>query len=89
MTTADSDLALLKEQADRMAATLKRAARGEKVVSDDPGGKMAAALASDGITFGIAMDDKVIKMRMLWATIRDTTEEALSEFIVNTMRKKV
>jgi hypothetical protein len=63
MTTAHSPLRALKAQANKMAATLKAIDRGETVAAD-PGGKIAAARTKDNITFGVVMDDKVLKIEM-------------------------
>ena len=85
MTTSSSPIAKLKNQADNMARMLKAAERGE-TVANDPAGKIAAARARDTITFAVLMDDKVIKINMAWATIRDTSEPGISAYIVEYMR---
>lgn len=86
MTTARSPLRVLKTQAEKIAAALKAAERGEKIAAD-PGGKIEAARAKESITFGVVMDDKVLKIEMAWATIRATSEAGISEYIVNHMRE--
>lgn len=86
MTTRNSPLWRLRQQADNMAKMLKAAERGEKV-ANDPAGKIAAALKRGEITFGIAMDDKIIKVTMPFATIRDTDEAGISEWILAQMRE--
>lgn len=85
MTTAQSPLRVLKAQAVAIATKLKAAARGDKI-ADDPGGKIAAALARDSFTFAVVMDDKIIKIEMPWKMIRETSEPALVEWIVAQMR---
>jgi hypothetical protein len=87
MTTAHSPLRVLKTQADRIAAALKAAERGEKI-ADDPGGKIAAARSRDSVTFGVVMDDKVLKIEMAWSLIRETSEIGISEYILKQMREK-
>lgn len=87
MTTKDSPLHLLKKQADEMAAKLKAFERGE-MVAVQFADKLRDARRDDGITVGIAMDDKVLKMRLLWDVIRETSEAALSEYIVKQMRER-
>jgi hypothetical protein len=67
-----------------MAATLKAAERGEPR-GDDPNGKIAAARARSGITFGVVMDDKVLKIEMTWSAIKETSEADIAEFILNKM----
>jgi hypothetical protein len=85
MTTSKSPLRKLKAQADNIAKIMKAVERGEKVAAD-PAGKMAAALARGMVKFGIVMDDKVITVEMPTATIRETSEAGISEYIVNYMR---
>lgn len=81
MTTSHSPLSKLKAQAVGMAVQLTGAARGH-----DPTGKFADALTKPEIVVGIVMDDKVIKMEIAWATIRECGEVALSEMILKYMR---
>jgi hypothetical protein len=85
MTTAHSPLRVLKAQADKIAATLKAAERGEKI-ADDPVGKIAAARAKERITFGVVTDDKILKIEMTWADIRETSEVGLAAYILKMMR---
>lgn len=85
MTIAQSPLRVLRSQADRMAIMLKAAERGEHIPGDT--GKLAAARAKDSVKFAVAMDDKIISIDMPWATIRDTSEHGISEYILNHMRE--
>ena len=85
MTTSHSPLRKIKAQADNIAVALKAAARGEKI-ANDPAGKIAAALTRDAVTFGIVMDDKIVKVTMPWTIIRETDEAGISEWIVGHMR---
>lgn len=85
MTTASSPTHKLKAQADKMAAALKAAERGEPI-ANDPAGKIAAARARDAISFMVAMDDKFIKIEMPWSAIRETSEAGIAEYIVAQMR---
>lgn len=79
MTTSNSPRAVVKKQADAIAKQMKAAERGEIPA--------LAALRknADVITTGVVMDDKIIKITMPWADIAGTTEEALSEFILDYM----
>lgn len=77
MTTKDSPYAALKEQADRIAATLKNPRTPQ----------MAAARMKPAFKVGIVMDDKVITLEMPWTLIDSTTQPALAEYIVNQMRE--
>jgi len=86
MTTARSPLAALKAQADKIAAALKSAERGEKVATD-PAGKIAKARAGESVTFAVVMDDKILKITMTWATIRVTAEAGIAEYILLRMRE--
>jgi hypothetical protein len=85
MTTAHSPLRALKSQADKIAATIKAAERGETIDARFAE-KIAAARAKDSFKVGIFMDDKVITIEMPWATIRASSEVGLAEYILNQMR---
>lgn len=85
MSTSHSPLNKLRAEADRCAAKLKSMARGEDV-DGDLLGKVVAALARPSITFGVVMDDKVLKIEMSWGAIRDHSEASLSAFILKHMR---
>lgn len=85
MTTSHSPLRVLKHQADTVAKTLKAIDRGETVATDS-GGKIAASREKGEVTFGVVMDDKVLKVTMQWSTIRAASEAAISEFILDYMR---
>ena len=80
MTTARSPTGMLKRQADRIAALLKKIERGE--VND---AKIEAARPKPCIKFGVMMDDKFISIDMPWATIRENSELALSEYVLKQM----
>lgn len=86
MTTKHSPPSVLKRQADQIAATLKKAERGEKIDARFAE-KVAAARAKEGIKVGVVMDDKVITLDLPWATIRGTTEAGLSEYILRQMQE--
>lgn len=86
MTTAHSPLPQLKAQADRIASALKAAERGGAIALDT-GNRIAAARARASITFAVVMDDKVLKIEMPWATIRETSEAGIAEYILNQMRE--
>lgn len=86
MTTKDSPPFILKAQADRIAATLKAAERGETVdfrFAD----KIAASRGKERFKIGIVMDDKVITIEIPWATIRETSEAGIAEYILKQMRE--
>lgn len=86
MTTKNSPLRKVKAQADQMASMLKRAERGEKIDARFAE-KIAAARGRETFKFGIVMDDKVITIDMPWAKVRETTEAALSQYIIDQMRE--
>jgi hypothetical protein len=81
MTTSKSPISLLKAQADKVAATLKAAERGEKMGTVDR--------SKEDITFGIVMNDKTIKITMPWELIRKYSEATISEYIVGKMRGNI
>ena len=86
MTTAYSPLSELKAQADKIAKMVKAIERGENPV-EDRGGKLARARQDSGIVFGVVMDDKVLKIEMMWATIREMSEAGIAEYILKHMRE--
>lgn len=75
MTTADSPIAALKAQADKIAAALKNC---QDLVHPNAMTK-----------FGIVMDDKLITVEMSWMTIRTLTQIEISDFILGHMTKKL
>lgn len=85
MTTSHSPLSRLRAQADSIARQLKAAERGDKI-AEDKDGKLAASLATGAVKFAVVMDDKVLSISMAWASIRDSTEAGLSEYIMRYMR---
>lgn len=85
MTTSRSPLKRLRRDATHIAALLKSVERGEPNAAD-VGGKIAEARKHESVIFGVAMDDKFLKIEMTWATIRDTSEAGITEFIVKKMR---
>lgn len=87
MTTKSSPLHVLKAQADRIAATLKAAERGDRIDARFAA-KIAEARTRDTFKVGVVMDDKIITLDLPWATIRGTTEPGLAEYILNMMRER-
>jgi hypothetical protein len=86
MTTTHSPLRALKAQADKIAATIKAAERGEKIEGQFAE-KIEAARNKESFKVGIVMDDKFISIEMPWSTIRATSEVGLAEYILNQMRE--
>jgi hypothetical protein len=86
MTTKNSPLSVLKAQADKIAATLKAAERGEKVDARFAE-KIADACNKDSFNVGIIMDDKIITLEMPWVTIRSADEAGLAEYILKQMQE--
>lgn len=86
MTTKNSPIRQLKAQADKIAAVLKAAERGEQVEAMFAA-KIAEARQKPTFKAGIVMDDKVITLEMPWTLISETSEAALSEYIVRQMRE--
>jgi hypothetical protein len=87
LTTSNSPASFIKSQADRIAALLKAAERGENV-GHDPAGKVAAARLRETVKFGIVMDDKIVTVEMPWSIIRDTDVTGISLWIVSHMSGK-
>ena len=86
MTTKHSPLSALKAQADKIAATIKAAERGEKI-DVRFAEKIAAVRNKEVFKVGIVMDDKVITIEMPWTTIRSASEAGLAEYILKHMRE--
>lgn len=84
MTTAKSPPHELRAQAHKIAESLKLAAAGEKI-ANDPLGKIEASKARGYVDFAIVMDDKILKIEIPWATIRDLTQPLLCDYIFDQM----
>jgi len=84
VTTKHSPVSALKAQAEKIAATIKAAERGEKI-DVRFAEKIAAARDKDIFKVGIFMDDKVITIEMPWAVIKGASEAGLAEFILKQM----
>lgn len=86
MTTNRSPLRVLKAQAEKIAATIKAADRGDPVPATFAE-KLAEARERETVRVGIVMDDKVVKIDIAWATIRSTSKAGLTEYILGLMRE--
>lgn len=86
MTTKHSPLSALRAQADKIAATLKAAERGDRI-DVRFAAKIDAARAQPTFKVGIVMDDKVITLDMPWTTIRSTDERGLAAYILAQMQE--
>ena len=86
MTTKHSPVGQLRAQADKIAATLKAAERGEKIDARFAR-KIAESRAKGSFRVGLVMDDKVLTFDLPWETVRTTSEAGLSEWIVNHMQE--
>ena len=87
MTTSRSPIRVLKNQADSMAKMLKAVERRE-FPTVPHAAKIIAARDKPGLKFAVMMDDKLISIEMTWAKIHDTSEAALSAFILKYMRNQ-
>lgn len=86
MTTKDSPRRLIKMQADKIAGMLKAAERGDPLDARFAE-KIAEARARRVFKVAIVMDDKVLSIAIPWETVKNTSEAALSEFIVREMQE--
>lgn len=86
MTTSRSPLRKIKEQADKIAAMLKAAERGDPPTSDAMA-KMGAARKKESLKIAVVMDDKLLTIELLWTTIASSTEGGISEFLIKKMRE--
>jgi hypothetical protein len=87
MTTKSSPKRVLRAQADKIAANLKAAERGE---ATDPCLAKAVEEARERGIFKVAivMDDKIISLDLPFETIRTSSEAGLSAYILDLMREK-
>lgn len=82
MTTAETPTHILKAQADKIAKTLKSSAAQQPNVT----GLALGVTLPENVTFAVVMDDKVLKLTMPWATIREKAEAEVSGFILKQMQ---
>lgn len=87
MTTKHSSVAKLRKQAEQVARTLKEI-ESTGFSKHDVGGKIAAARLRPGVKFGIAMDDKILSVGILWSTVREMSEHAIAEWVLKYMREQ-
>lgn len=81
MSTSRSSRSKLKREASQIAQKLKAMERGEVP-------EMAATRRDkESVKFGVVMDDKVFTIEMTWAKIIESSEVALTEFILKQMRQ--
>lgn len=88
MTTSRSPGRVLRAQAEKIAAQIKAMENGAPPPVPDPAGKIAASHESGLFTFGVAMDDKTIKIAMAWDAIRSMSAEMLAKTIFRAMREE-
>lgn len=82
MSTSKSPLRKLQAQADKTAAMLKAASRGE----GEAARKMAGALLKESVKFAVVMDDKTLIMELRWNEIRELSESGIAAYILKYMR---
>jgi hypothetical protein len=76
MTTSNSPIHKLREQAERIANRLKALERGENIPGLMPLRKL------EKIKIGLVQDDKITQVEFTWERIKETDEEALIEYIL-------
>ena len=81
MTTRHTPLHILRNQADRIATTLKNVEAGHAIDLK----LNALRIEKDTFEVGIAMDDKIIKLHIPWTTIKEASHTALSDYILEQM----
>jgi len=87
MTTKHSPLSELKRQADMIARITKAAERGE-VLDVKWADRIAEARKKEAFVAAVVMDDKILKITLPWTVIRETSEVALSAYIMGRMREE-
>lgn len=86
VTTKNSPKHVLQAQANKITNLLKAAERGERI-DVAFAAKVHEARNKPAIKIGVVMDDKIITLEIPWATIRETTEAGLAEYILGLMRE--
>lgn len=84
MTTSQSPIKVLRAQAAGISRALKAVECGE--TSDPAYAKLASARQKPMVRFAVAMDDKTLTIEFTWESVRDTSEPALTEWILAHMR---
>lgn len=84
MTTKKSPLRVLKHQADKIASIICAAERGDPIDAQFAK-KLQEARASESVSVGIVMDDKIVKLDLPWSVIRHSGQDGLSEYILAQM----
>lgn len=87
MTTKDSPIGVLREQAEKVARVLKAAERGS-ISKSDPAHKLVDALSKGQATLVVAMDDKFIKITVSREVVSASTEAEITEYILAQMREE-
>lgn len=90
MSTSQSPIAKLQAEADRCAAMLKAAERGDPLPGVPFAAKLSEARASKPtIKFAVFQDDKVINLEMAWELIAEQSEAQIAAIILKYMRGNV
>jgi hypothetical protein len=87
MTTKNSPLHVLEQQADKIALILKKAERGESVQPGLAYRVTAARNSGTPLKVGVVMDDKTIILDIPLETIAKSSEKELSVFVLKTMQE--
>ena len=76
-----------REKLQELVRLRQKAGLESKAELQQAAGSIADARKnSDGVKFGIIMDDKFISAEMTWAQIRESSEVAITEWILRYMR---
>lgn len=87
MTTKNSPLSALRKQADYFAKTFKAMERGEPPSAMSLA-KLAEARLKPTVKTAVVMDDKTIIIEIAWSLIAETSEAALSEYVLGLMQER-
>lgn len=85
MSTSKSPLSKLKAAADGIAKMLKQIDRGE-VPTVQFAEKIIERRDHPDFTFAVVQDDKILRITMTWAQLRETSEVALGAWLLRQMR---
>ena len=81
-----TSLRVLRQQAEKIAKTLKAIDRDEYDRSIDPQGKIAQSKVEGTFKMGIVMDHKTVTIKIPWTFISASSETAIKAFVLKHMR---
>ena len=88
MTTKESPEWQIDQQANRIAAMMKKAERGAPITQDTHGKIAAARKIAPGLDTAVVMDGKILKIYLSWEKIRETTQAGIAAWVKSAMMEE-